>query len=112
MTVTTEDVDGLRTMAGRYCGPILPPPLLAMQSKLEITFRSNYAHHYRGFLASYTFIDEGYSCNPAGFLFQIINRSMNSIHSESLTLDSADERTPGCGGTIGGIGGILRSPGN
>lgn len=57
--VATEDVTGLRTIAGRYCGQQIPPPLLAMQPKVEILFTSNYAHNHRGFSASYTFIHEG-----------------------------------------------------
>ena len=59
VTITTEDVSGLRTVAGRYCGQQTPPPLLAMQPKVEIFFAANYVHHHRGFSASFSFVDEG-----------------------------------------------------
>lgn len=59
VSITTEDVSGLRTVAGRYCGQQTPPPLLAMQPKVEILFATNYVHHHRGFSASFSFIDEG-----------------------------------------------------
>lgn len=59
VSITTEDVSGLRTVAGRYCGQQTPPPLLAMQPKVEILFAANYVHHYRGFSASFSFVDEG-----------------------------------------------------
>ncbi|XP_057377794.1 uncharacterized protein LOC130699540 [Daphnia carinata] len=89
VSITTEDVSGLRTVAGRYCGQQTPPPLLAMQPKVEILFAANYVHHHRGFSASFSFVDE-----------------------ESLTLapSNADSNS-GCGGTISGSGGVLLSPG-
>ena len=46
-------------MAGRYYGQQTPPPLLAMQPKVEILFAANYVHHHRGFSASFSFVDEG-----------------------------------------------------
>ena len=61
VSITTEDVSGLRTVAGRYCGQQTPPPLLAMQPKVEILFAANYVHHHRGFSASFSFVDEGAS---------------------------------------------------
>ena len=59
VSITTEDVSGLRTVAGRYYGQQTPPPLLAMQPKVEILFAANYVHHHRGFSASFSFVDEG-----------------------------------------------------
>ncbi|XP_046459954.1 uncharacterized protein LOC124206274 [Daphnia pulex] len=89
VSITTEDVSGLRTVAGRYCGQQTPPPLLAMQPKVEILFAANYVHHHRGFSASFSFVDE-----------------------ESLTLaPSNTDSNSGCGGTISGSGGVLLSPG-
>lgn len=63
MSITTEDVSGLRTIAGRYCGSETPPPLLAMQPKVEILFASNFVHDRRGFFASFSFVDEGALCS-------------------------------------------------
>lgn len=59
MSVTTEDVSGLRTVAGRYCGSSIPAPIIAMQPRVEILFSTNMAHQNRGFQASFSFIDEG-----------------------------------------------------
>lgn len=64
MSITTEDVSGLRTIAGRYCGQQTPPPLLAMQPKVEILFASNFVHDRRGFSASFSFVDEGSPARP------------------------------------------------
>lgn len=59
LSITTEDGSGLRTTVGRYCGHQLPPPLLTFQSRVEILLRTNLVHQHSGFLASFSFVDEG-----------------------------------------------------
>ena len=58
VSITTEDVSGLRTVAGRYCGQQTPPPLLAMQPKVEILFAANYIHHLNEFLTQSSIPEE------------------------------------------------------
>jgi hypothetical protein len=58
VSITTEDVSGLRTVAGRYCGQQTPPLLLAMQPKVEILFAANYVHHLNEFLAQSSIPEE------------------------------------------------------
>ena len=59
LEIATIDLYGRRTFRGRFCGGILPGPLLLLQPTVELKFSSNHAVHRSGFTATYEFVDEG-----------------------------------------------------
>ncbi|CAG7822474.1 unnamed protein product [Allacma fusca] len=58
------DLRDRMTLHKRFCGSTLPSTLTVLHPKAKLVFRSNHAVHHRGFLASYTFVEEGFVKAP------------------------------------------------
>ncbi|RWS31071.1 suppressor of tumorigenicity 14 protein-like protein, partial [Leptotrombidium deliense] len=87
--VSTITVYNVKMLIGRYCGSVVPLPVLSMHPKTEIIFKSNHVINSTGFLGVYHFIDESKIGPP-----KVIGR----------------KSTTKCGGMETGSGGVIMTP--
>ncbi|GAB1600164.1 tolloid-like protein 1 [Argonauta hians] len=49
---------GFKTLMNRFCGAEKPSPIISIQPKIEMFFKSDYTKSLRGFLGHYEFLDD------------------------------------------------------
>ena len=56
--IIVTDYQNHQHVSARYCGDRTPPNLETMQHTVDVRFHSENSHHYSGFKATYSFLDE------------------------------------------------------
>lgn len=51
---------GFKTLMNRFCGAEMPPPIMSIQPKVEMFFKSDYTKSLRGFLGHYEFLNDAW----------------------------------------------------
>ena len=58
MDIFTIDPLGMKHPEDRFCGDDIPEPLVSIQSRVELVFKSDYAGTNKGFVGKYEFVEE------------------------------------------------------